>query len=346
MNYYEHHIRDYDAATAHLSWDEDMAYTRLLRWYYRKEQPIPADVKEACRQVRATTKVQRDAVTTVLNEFFVLQDDGWHQETCDAAIATYQAGEPERVVKKANEDNRLRRHREERARLFKILTDAGEHAPWNIRMEELRGMVERISGGQAATTPETEIGVPATAAATPATATQSPDTNHQTPDIKKESDSAREAGAVDNFGPPGDYLPSPTPYGKLAKLLRANGVDVAPGRPDFREWVDKGLTDDEAFAAIQAAREAKPAPQAIPWPYLAKVLTTLRTAAENVPDKPDQPAKPKPKADADRWWLSDAGIDRKGRELGMFARGGENYAAFKDRIFEKLRQLGAQEQAA
>ena len=74
MNYYEHHIRDYDAATAHLTWDQDMAYSRLLRWYYRKEQPIPADIAEACRQVRASSKPQRDAVEAVLREFFVLHE--------------------------------------------------------------------------------------------------------------------------------------------------------------------------------------------------------------------------------------------------------------------------------
>ncbi|MCM2575135.1 YdaU family protein [Achromobacter xylosoxidans] len=343
MNYYEHHIRDYDAATAHLSWDEDMAYTRLMRWYYRKEQPIPADVKEACRQVRATTKVQRDAVAAVLNEFFVLQADGWHQETCDEAIATYQAGEPERVVKKANEDNRLRRHREERARLFKILTDAGEHAPWNIRMEDLRAMVGRISGGTSATAPETEIETPATAPATPATATQSPDTRHQTPVLKEERDSAREAPPVDNSP---DYLPDPTPCGALAKALRAQGLtDVAPGNPVLRAWVDKGLTAEEAFAGLETARKARGAPSPMTWAYLARVLETQREKASAVPDKPDQ-ATPKPAQDNDRWWMSENGIDRKGRELGMFARGGESYPAFKDRIFEALRQRGAQEQAA
>jgi uncharacterized protein YdaU (DUF1376 family) len=337
MNYYEHHIRDYDAATAHLSWDEDMAYTRLMRWYYRKEQPIPADIKEACRQVRATTKIQREAVAAVLNEFFVLQDDGWHQETCDDAIATYQAGEPERVVKKANEDNRLRRHRDERARLFKVLTDAGEHAPWNIRMEELRAMVERISSGNSATAPATQSDQPATAPATPATATQSPITNHQTPELKEDEDSA---------GAQGTYLPDPTPYGAMSKLLRAQGItDANPGNPILRAWVDKGLGADEAMAGLQAARAARSAPNPMTWAYLARVLETQREkAAQVVPDKPKQGAVPKP--DQDRWWMSDGGIDRKGRELGMFARGGESYPAFKDRIFEEMRQRGAQEQAA
>lgn len=90
MNYYEHHIGDYDADTAHLSWLEDMAFTRLLRLYYRKERPIAADLAEACRLVRASTKEQRAAVESVLREFFKLESDGWHQKRCDVDVARYQ----------------------------------------------------------------------------------------------------------------------------------------------------------------------------------------------------------------------------------------------------------------
>ena len=186
MNYYEHHIKDYAAATSHLTWDEDMAYTRLLRYYYRKEQPIPADITQACRIVSATTKVQREAVATVLSEFFDLREDGWHKDTCDEAIAAFQAGAPEREQKKKNEDTRLARHRDERAELFKKINDAGLHAPWNIPINDLREMVKKLSiPATAPATPATEktppATQPATAPATPATATQTPDTRHQTP---------------------------------------------------------------------------------------------------------------------------------------------------------------------
>lgn len=89
INYFEHHIGDYDADTAHLTWVEDMAYTRLMRLYYRREKPIPADINDACRLVRAASKDQRQAVADVLKEFFVLADDGWHQGRCDAELARY-----------------------------------------------------------------------------------------------------------------------------------------------------------------------------------------------------------------------------------------------------------------
>lgn len=87
MNYYPHHLGDYDGATAHLSWDEDMAYSRLLRAYYRREKPIPADPGETYRLVRAITPAQKKAVSTVLEEFFYEGDDGWHNKRADEEIA-------------------------------------------------------------------------------------------------------------------------------------------------------------------------------------------------------------------------------------------------------------------
>lgn len=40
---------------------------------------------------------------------------------------------------------------------------------------------------------------------------------------------------------------------------------------------------------------------------------------------------------SDRWWMSNAGVDAKGRELGIHARGGENYESYKARLFEQLK---------
>lgn len=90
MNFYKHHIGDYDADTAHLTWFEDMAYTRLMRLYYRRELPIPADIAQACRLVRAASKQEREAVENVLHEFFELDGDCWRNKRCDEEISTAQ----------------------------------------------------------------------------------------------------------------------------------------------------------------------------------------------------------------------------------------------------------------
>ena len=89
MNYYEHHIGDYAAATSHLSLIEDAVYTRMLRRYYLQEGPLPGDWRQVARLVGARAQDELDAVEAVLAEFFDLQDDGWHQKRADADIARY-----------------------------------------------------------------------------------------------------------------------------------------------------------------------------------------------------------------------------------------------------------------
>lgn len=200
MNYYEHHIGDYDKNTSHLTACEDGIYSRMIRRYYDKETPLPASVEEVKRLMRARTKEEKQAVVDVLAEFFSLQDDGWHNKVCDEVLEKFIAGEPEREVKKANEDNRLKRHRAERAELFKTITDAGEHAPWNIGMEQLRELANRIKSPTPATAIETAPATqPATAPATLATATQTPLPIHHTPVDKKNTPLPPKGGGCRRF---------------------------------------------------------------------------------------------------------------------------------------------------
>jgi uncharacterized protein YdaU (DUF1376 family) len=88
VNYYEHHLGDWAAATGHLSWDEDMAYTRLLRAYYHHERAIPDG--QQYRLAKASTPAQRKAVDQVLTEFFELREGQYRQKRADAEIARYQ----------------------------------------------------------------------------------------------------------------------------------------------------------------------------------------------------------------------------------------------------------------
>jgi uncharacterized protein YdaU (DUF1376 family) len=90
MNYYEHHLGDYAEATAHLSFVEDAAYGRLIRKCYATELPLPEDKRAVQRLVGARTKEERQAVDDMLDEFFRLQGDGWHNPRCDLELARYQ----------------------------------------------------------------------------------------------------------------------------------------------------------------------------------------------------------------------------------------------------------------
>ncbi len=87
MNHYPRHIGDWIKATAHLSEVEECIYSRCLDVYYDREEPLPADTKQVCRLVRAATGAAKKAVNTVLNEFFHLEGDGWHNKRADEEIA-------------------------------------------------------------------------------------------------------------------------------------------------------------------------------------------------------------------------------------------------------------------
>lgn len=167
MNYYEHHIGDYAEATAHLSFVEDAAYSRLIRKYYAQEKPLPPDVKAVQRLVGARTKEEKEAVETVLNEFFALEADGWHQTRCDMEVARYQ---DKQAKAKASADARwgkVKPHSERNA-------DASPNA------------MRTHSEGNAH---------------------QAPSTSHQTPDTRQEaktvSDNSNGVGPIDGQGAPG-----------------------------------------------------------------------------------------------------------------------------------------------
>lgn len=122
-----------------------------------------------------------------------------------------------------------------------------------------------------------------------------------------------------------DYLPNATAAGMLAKLLRAHGVqDASPGNPTLRAWADAGLSEDEALAGLDTARNARAAPNPMTWPYLARVLETQRQkAAAGVPGKPARagPGRQRPPSAAQKRadWLAelDEELRAEPREIDM-----------------------------
>jgi uncharacterized protein YdaU (DUF1376 family) len=244
MNFYEHHIGDYAEATAHLTFVEDAAYSRLIRKYYSTEKPLPVDVKAVQRLVGARSKDEREAVEAILNEFFELRDDGWHNERCDFEIKNYLAGEPEREAKRANEQARLKNHRDERSRLFKELNEAGLHAPWNTGIKELREMVSKSRKGKTETPPATQPKtalppLPATAPETPATATQIPLPTTHNPDSNS-----------NNTHSTPEVISEPSMQGRVCVELQKLGImHVNPCNPELLELIEKGISINDFIAA-------------------------------------------------------------------------------------------------
>ena len=88
MHYYQFNIGDYSSHTNHLDPLEDIAYRRMLDWYYTHETPLPSDVQEIARYIR----MRDDAATIrdVLNEFFELTEEGWFSARVQREIDHYR----------------------------------------------------------------------------------------------------------------------------------------------------------------------------------------------------------------------------------------------------------------
>lgn len=291
LNYYEHHLGDYAQATSHLSFVEDAAYCRMLRKYYADERPLPPDVRAVQRLVSARTEEERAAVEAVLQEFFQLREDGWHNARADEELDRYRAGEPERAARRANEQLRLRRHREERTRLFADLHAVGISAPWNVSMVQLKALHDQHCRDlKPAETPETfQVGVSggvspavaATAPATPDTATHTPVSSHQTPDTNPNP--VHTTRAREPSGPTPEQILAeypPTPNGSHATALHqiatligtgeATGQELLEGTRRFARFVaDGGRSDVSKVEGPQKfyvpTARGDPPPWAKPW---------------------------------------------------------------------------------
>ena len=89
MHYYQFNIGDYVSHTRHLSPIEDIAYRRLLDAYYLSERPLNVGVTSVARQIGLREHEQE--VGMVLQEFFVLGEEGWTSNRADKEIAHYRS---------------------------------------------------------------------------------------------------------------------------------------------------------------------------------------------------------------------------------------------------------------
>ena len=89
MHYYTFNIADYRKDTGHLSTLEHGIYRQLLDWYYLEEVPIPKETQTVIRRLRLGSDSDIQSLQNVLSDFFVLQDDGYHQLRCDDQIEKY-----------------------------------------------------------------------------------------------------------------------------------------------------------------------------------------------------------------------------------------------------------------
>jgi uncharacterized protein YdaU (DUF1376 family) len=89
MHYYQFNISTWILHTSHLSVEEECVYRRLIDFYYDTEKPIPKETKPVIRRLRLVN--YETIVDQILSEFFILGDDGWHNNRADIEIASYQS---------------------------------------------------------------------------------------------------------------------------------------------------------------------------------------------------------------------------------------------------------------
>lgn len=90
MHSYQHHIKDFNNATRHLTRVERSLYRDAIELYYETEQPLPADdFNRLARRLMAITDEERDALKVVLDEFFDLTGDVYSHDRCDEEIEKF-----------------------------------------------------------------------------------------------------------------------------------------------------------------------------------------------------------------------------------------------------------------
>ncbi|WP_081768984.1 DUF1376 domain-containing protein [Herbaspirillum sp. RV1423] len=112
---------------------------------------------------------------------------------------------------------------------------------------------------------------------------------------------------------------------EIAVLLRAKGIKPFTfAHPLAVEWADNPkITDDILIAAVEQARQYKGDADISPN-YLKPIIADL--------------LNPPAQREDNAWKRTDAGIDAKGREMGMFAKPTESYADYRTRIENEIRK--------
>lgn len=84
--WYPRYVGDYQRKTSHLSLLQHGAYSALLDHYYATGKPLPANASVLHRVCRAFAPDEQAAVQAILDEFFTLEADGYHNSKADEEL--------------------------------------------------------------------------------------------------------------------------------------------------------------------------------------------------------------------------------------------------------------------
>ena len=86
MHYYKFNIGDFDKSTRHLSIIERGLFRDILDLYVKDEKPITDNLKKLERLLCVKSKAEKEALQNILDDFFVLTDDGYYSEYCQSIL--------------------------------------------------------------------------------------------------------------------------------------------------------------------------------------------------------------------------------------------------------------------
>ena len=86
MHYYKFNIGDFDKSTRHLSIIERGLFRDILDLYIKDEKPVTDNLKKLERLLCVKSKAEKEALQNVLDDFFVLTDDGYYSDYCQSIL--------------------------------------------------------------------------------------------------------------------------------------------------------------------------------------------------------------------------------------------------------------------
>lgn len=143
MKFWRFYGERWVSKTSHLSMMQEGAYHRLCTWCMLHERPLPPNRIDVLRCARAATRSQELATMTVLEQFFSLQADGYHQKTADEILQWWHASGAQSNAK-CDDGTRARvaALRARKAVIVKALQGHGVRALNSMGISELRALME------------------------------------------------------------------------------------------------------------------------------------------------------------------------------------------------------------
>ena len=161
MHFYMFHPAKFNFETKHLSRLERAIYREMIDDYMANESPFIADNQKLGWRFECNTEEERNALGTILDNFFVIKKDKkgteyYHHKRLDAEIRAYRWGNKENFgteygtdkgtvaerngAPKGTDKERKERYKQERLFMINALTEIGLTIDKSISMADLRAL--------------------------------------------------------------------------------------------------------------------------------------------------------------------------------------------------------------